>query len=120
MSATNDRQGNVPPGPQSDENREEERTIRLRAALDGLDPGRALYVVVSSLLGDSLDRERVVANPDTGEVFGYLLPPWEHHSLHEAARHPSRDAVGDPPLALESALRRFGRCMDPVSTNVGE
>ena len=34
--------------------------------------------------------ERVVANPDTGEVFGYLLPPWDRHSLHAAARPPAR------------------------------
>ena len=118
MSGTNNRQGDIPP--QTDEARVEELTARLRAALEGLDRGRAFYIVASSLLGDHLDKERVVANPDTGEVFGYLLPPWERHSLHAAARHPSREVVGDPPVTLNELLQRFSRCMDPVSTNANE
>jgi hypothetical protein len=116
MSGTNNRQGDVQP--QTDEARVEELTTRLRAALEGLDRGRALYVVVSSLLGDHLDKERVVANPDTGEVFGYLLPPWDRHSLYAAARPPARDVLGDPPVTLDERLQRFSRCMDPAPTGV--
>ena len=98
----------------------EELTARLRAALEGLDRGRALYIVVSSLLGDELDKERVVANPDTGIVFGYLLPPGDRHALFAAARPAARYVIPDPPVTLDELLGRFSRCMDPVPTNSDE
>jgi hypothetical protein len=98
----------------------EELTARLRAALEGLDRGRALYIVISSLVGEQPDRELPIMNPDTGQVLAYLLPPWDRHSLHAAARHPSRDVLGDPPLTLEDVLRRFNRCMDPAPTTASE
>ena len=76
MPGNNNDRGDVQP--RLDEARVKELTAQLRAALEGLDRGRALYIVVSSLIGDHPDRERVVANPDTGKVSGYLLPPGDH------------------------------------------
>jgi hypothetical protein len=61
-----------------------------------------------------------VANPDTGRVLGYLLPPGDRHSLYAAARPPARDGLDDPPTTLEDVLRRFRRGMEPVPTNASE
>lgn len=98
----------------------EELTARLRAALEGLERGRALYIVVSSLLGDQLEKERVVVNPDTGKVFGYLLPPGDRHALYAAARPAAHNLPADPPVTLDQLLQRFSRCMDPVPTNASD
>jgi hypothetical protein len=114
----NNRPGDV--RPETDEARVEELTARLRAALECLDRGRALYIVVSALIGDRLDRELVVANPDTGRVLAYLLPPGDRHSLYAAARPPAGDVLGDPPTTLEDILRRFSRCMDPSPTDASD
>jgi hypothetical protein len=118
VSGTNDRQDHIEP--QTDDARVEELTTRLRAALEGLERGRALYIAISSLVGEDPDRELPIMNPDTGRVIAYLLPPWDRHSLHAAARHPSRDVLGDPPVTLDELLQRFSRCMDPVPTNANE
>jgi hypothetical protein len=118
VSGTNNRHGDVQS--QTDDARLEELTARLRAALEGLDRGRALYIVVSTLVGEDPDRELPIMNPDTGRVLAYLLPPGDRHSLYAAARPPARDLLGDPPLTLDDLLRRFSRCMDPVPTNANE
>jgi hypothetical protein len=118
VSATNNRLGDVQPA--ADEARLEELTARLRAALEGLERGRALYIVISTLVGEQPDRELPIMNPDTGRVLAYLLPPWDRHSLHAAARHPAGDVLRDPPTTLEDLLQRFSRCMDPVPTNAQE
>jgi hypothetical protein len=121
VSRTNDRQGDSQPQSPSDNVCMEERIARLRAALDGLDLGRALHIVASSIVGDHLDRELVIMNPDTGRVFAYLIPPGHRHALHAAARHAERgDAAQEPALTLDQALERFGHCVNPVSAAIDE
>src|SRR5947209_7993004 len=85
-----------------DEARVNEMTQRLRDALSGLDRGRALYVVVSALVGEDPDRELAIIDPDTGHVLAYLVPAAERHALRAATR-PGRHAVvaGDPPATLD-------------------
>ena len=99
----------------------EERTAHLRAALEGLDRGRALYTVISSLVGDQLNRELVVVDPDAGLVFAYLVPPGERHALHAAARHPQRAVVSrEPAPTLDDVLRRVSQPANRVTAAVGE
>jgi len=99
----------------------EELTAHLKAALEGLDRGRALFIVISALVGDHLDRELAVPDPDSGRVLAYLLPPGERHSLHAAPRHPRRAVVsGDPPRTLDDVLHRLGLSGDDVPATVGE
>lgn len=71
-------------------------------------------------MGTQVERELPNMNPDIGEVLAYLLPPWERHSLHAAARPPARDVLADPPVTLDDLLRRFSRCMNPVPMTVAE
>jgi hypothetical protein len=120
VSETNNRQGEVQVRSQTNEARLEELTARLRAALEGLDRGRAVYIVLSSLIGEHLDKELAIMNPDTGRVFAFLLPPGERHSLHAAARPPHRAVLGDPPLTLDDVLRRHGISTDREPATVGE
>jgi hypothetical protein len=115
-----DQDGVAQPELANAEARVEELTARLHAALEGPDRGRALYVVVSALFGDQLDREVAVANPDTGRVFGHLLPPGDRHCWYAAARPPGHDVLADPPMTLDDIRGRFSRCMDPVPTTVAE
>jgi hypothetical protein len=105
----------------ADDARLEELTAQLRAALDGLDRGRALYIVISALVGDHLDRELAVVDPDAGLVLAYLVPPGERHALHAAARHPQRAAVsGEPAPTLDDVLHRVSQSADGVTATVGE
>jgi hypothetical protein len=99
----------------------EERTAHLRAALEGLDRGRALYTVISSLVGDQFNRELAVVDPDAGLVLAYLVPPGERHALHAAARHPQRAALSrEPTPTLDDILRRISQPADPVTATVDE
>jgi hypothetical protein len=120
VSENNNDPSEAQPRSQTDEARLAEQTARLRAALEGLDRGRAAYIVLSSLIGDELDRELVVSNPDTGRSYAFLLPPAERHCLHAAARPPHPTVLGDPPLTLEDVLRRHGISKDPVPAAIGE
>ncbi len=121
MSETNDRKLDAQPQGLVGDARLEELTIHLRAALEGLDRGRALYTVISSLVGDQLDRELAVVDPDTGQVFAYLVPPGERHALHAAARHPQRANVSrEPAPTLDDVLRRVNLPANRVTATVGE
>ena len=121
MSGTTDRMLDEQPQGQADDARVEELTAHLRAALEGLDRGRALYIVISSLVGDHLDRELAVVDPDAGLVFAYVVPPGERHALHAAARHPQRAAVSrEPAPTLDDVLRRVSQPADRVTATVGE
>ncbi len=121
MSATNDRKPDVRLPGQADDAPLEELTARLRAALEGLDRGRALHIVLSSLVGDHLDRELAVVDPDAGQVFAYLVPPGERHALHAAVRHPQRAVVSrEPAPTLDDVLRRVVQPADRVTAAVGD
>jgi hypothetical protein len=121
VSAINDRKPDVRLPGQPDEAPLEELAARLQAALAGVDRGRALHIVLSSLVGDHLDRELAVVDPDGGQVFAYLVPPGERHALHAAARHPQRSVVSrEPAPTLDDVLRRVSQPADRVTAAVGE
>jgi hypothetical protein len=73
-------------GPVTDEAMLQEMTERLKSAVRGLDRGRALFIVVSALVGDHPDQELAVADPDTGRVLAYLLPAARRHVAVAAGR----------------------------------
>ncbi len=66
---------------------------RLTTALTGLDRGRALFIVVSALIGNNPDQEVAVIDPDTGRVLAYLVPPAQRHAAVAAARRLERAAA---------------------------
>jgi len=75
-----------------DATRLEEAISRLEDSLEGLDRGRALYVVVSKLVGRQPDKELAVCDPETGRILAYLIPASQHHAAMAAAR-PPQDAL---------------------------
>ena len=63
-----------------------EITERLKTALTGLDRGRALFIVVSQLVGNNPEQEVAVVEPDTGRVLAYLVPAAQRHAAFAAVR----------------------------------